>query len=407
LRVIQGGVTAPSGFSAASGRAGLRKSGKADVAIIVSDTVCNAAGVFTSNSLKAAPVIVTSEKLKLSRGKLRGVVVNSGNANALTGEAGIRDARSMCAYTSKLLGLDESSIVVCSTGIIGRKLPMMKIYRGIRSASGAISKSLSAGSRAAEAILTTDKSKKEFAVEQTLTDGRRIRIGGMTKGSGMIAPNMKALHATTLTFITTDAPVTEAYLRHCLERTVDETFNMVSIDGDQSTNDTVLLMANGAAGGPPVRRDRFFEEALQKVMFELAKMVAQDGEGATHLLVVEVINAASHPDARLAAKAVVSSSLFKCAVFGSDPNVGRIASAIGNSGCTADFSRLNVWIGSKRRCRIISGGIVGANSERAAEAMKEREVNILIDLGAGKESAIAMGCDLSYDYVRINSAYST
>jgi glutamate N-acetyltransferase/amino-acid N-acetyltransferase len=407
LKVIQGGVTAPAGFLAASGRAGLKRSGKADIAIVLSETVCSAAGVFTSNALRAAPVMVTSEKLRLSGGKLRGIVVNSGNANALTGEAGIRDARKMCAYTAKLLGLDESSIAVCSTGIIGRKLPMMKVCSGIRSASGAISGSLSAGSRAAEAILTTDRSKKEFAVEQILADGRRIRIGGMTKGSGMIAPNMKALHATTLTFITTDAPVLEGYLQRCLETAVDDTFNMVSIDGDQSTNDTVLLLANGTAGGPPVRRDSLFEEALQKVMHELAKMVALDGEGATHLLVVEVVNAASRTDARLAAKAVVSSNLFKCAVFGGDPNVGRIASAIGNSGCTADFSRLNVWIGSRRRCRIISRGIVSASSERAAEAMKEKEVTVLIDLGIGSESAVAMGCDLSYDYVRINSAYST
>ncbi|MBX8631125.1 MAG: bifunctional glutamate N-acetyltransferase/amino-acid acetyltransferase ArgJ [Candidatus Thermoplasmatota archaeon] len=406
MKIIQGGVTAPSGFLAGAGRGGIRKSGR-DVAIVISRRLCNAAAVFTSNSLKAAPVVVTSRKLADAKGRINGVVVNSGNANALTGNEGVRNAERMCIYAAGKLGLQPERIVVCSTGIIGRKMPMKKVYRGIESASSSMSSSLAAGTAAAEAILTTDSHRKEIAVEQILEDGRRIRIGGMTKGSGMIAPCLKGLHATTLTFITTDAPVTRRYLQSCLERLADSTFNMISVDGDQSTNDTILLLSNGSCGGPPISKDRRFEEALEFVMAQLAKLVVMDGEGATHLIEVEVTGAADVEDARKAAKSVISSNLLKCAVFGGDPNVGRIASALGNSGVQIDFSKLDVWLGSSRRCKIISKGLVSGNLRKASELMREKVVRITVSLGDGEARAIGMGCDLSYDYVRVNSAYST
>ena len=407
MKIIGGGVTAPVGFYASAGKGGLRKSGKNDIAILLSKKVCNAAAVFTSNRLKAAPVAVTAEILSTGGGRLNGAVINSGNANALTGSKGSRDAKAMSAYTAELLGIPVKRVAVCSTGVIGQLLPMKKVFAGIKGAVASLSDSLSAGSMAADAIMTTDKVRKEVAVEQTLADGRRIKIGGMTKGSGMIAPNMKGLHATTLTFVTTDAPVSRAYLQRCLEMYIEDTFNMVSIDGDQSTNDTVLVLSNGSAGGPSVRNDPMFEEAFSYVLSHLARLVALDGEGETRLLTVEVRGARNAQQARMAAKAVVTSSLVKCAVFGGDPNVGRIASALGNSGSDIDFSKLDVWIGERKECAVISSGMVREGNRKVAGLMKKREVKFTIDLHKGKGSAIALGCDMSYGYVRINSAYTT
>lgn len=407
MKLVEGGVTYPSGFAAASGRGGVRKSGRDDTALILSEKVCNAAAVFTTNRLKAACVTVTAQHLKSSRGRVRGVVVNSGNANALTGAQGLKDAEEMASAYARLINAESHEVAVCSTGIIGEPLPMKKVMKGIASAFGRLSDSASAGSKAADAILTTDKVRKEAAVSLTLADGRRVRIGGMTKGSGMIAPRMAALHATTLTFITTDAPVRRPYLQQCLERFTEETFNMVSVDGDQSTNDTILLLANGAAGGPEIKADPNFEEGLLLLMRELARKIAMDGEGETKLLTVTVEGAADNEDARLAAKSIVQSSLVKCALFGGDPNVGRIASAIGSSGCSVDFSRLDVWLGPKREVKIISGGLVTGKKKSAASQMKGREVCLTVNMNGGKGTATSMGCDLTYDYVRINSAYTT
>ena len=407
MKLIEGGVTAPAGFLASAGKGGLRKSGKSDIALILSKRVCNAAAVFTSSRLKAAPVVVTASLISAGKGRLNGAVINSGNANALTGRRGLRDAKKMGAHAAKLLDVPAGRMAIFSTGVIGQFLPMNKVYAGIESAVSSLSESLSAGSKAAEAIMTTDRVRKEVAVEQMLADGRRIRIGGMTKGSGMIAPEMKGLHATTLTFITTDAPVSGSYLQKCLDRYAEDTFNMVSVDGDQSTNDSVLVLSNGSAGGPSVRNDPMFEEAFGYVMRQLSIMLAMDGEGATKLLTVEVNGARNAQQAKLAARAVVKSNLVKCAVFGGDPNVGRIAMALGSSGCDIDFSKLDVSIGENRKCPVISSGIVTDNGRKAASLMKKSEVKFTIDLHKGKGSALALGCDLSYGYVRINSAYTT
>ncbi len=407
MKTIDGGVTTPAGFRAAAGKGGLRKSGKNDVAVLFSERKCNTAAVFTTNRLKAACVLVTAEHLKKTGGRMRGVVVNSGNANALTGRKGISDARKMAAETAKLLGVRREEVAVCSTGIIGELLPMEKVLKGISQTVPRLSSSVSAGSRAAEAILTTDKTPKEIAVSLTLEDGRRVSIGGMTKGSGMIAPRMAALHATTLTFITTDAPVERRYLQKCLERFADQTFNMISVDADQSTNDTILLLSSGAAGGPEVKKDRMFENALRFVMWELARKVALDGEGETKLLTVRVEGARNDRDASDAALSIVKSNLVKCALFGGDPNVGRIASAIGNSGCAVDFSKLEVCVGPDADIKIISGGLVTDEKNAAASMMSGREVTLTVRLNGGKGAATSMGCDMSYEYVRINSAYTT
>lgn len=407
IKPIDGGINSPSGFSASAARAGLRKSGKNDVAIVLSDRKCNAAAVFTTNRLKAACVIVTAKHLSETHGRLRGVVINSGNANALTGDQGVRDAVSMAAAAAEQLGVMTQEMAVCSTGIIGEPLPMEKVTKGIFQAASSLSSSMLAGRKAAEAILTTDKSRKEAAVSLTLSDGRRAKIGGMTKGSGMISPRMAALHATTLTFITTDVPVNRRYLQKCLEKYADETFNMISIDGDQSTNDTILVLANGAAGGPEIKDDPLFEEALRQVMWDLARKIALDGEGESRLLVVSVKGARNNGEARIAALSVVKSNLVKCAVFGADPNVGRIASAIGSSGCSADFSRFDAWVGPASDVKIISKGLVTDEKKAAAALMKGREVYISVDLNEGDGEATSMGCDLTYEYVRINSAYST
>ena len=363
--------------------------------------------MFTTNRLKAACVRITARHLATAGGHMHGVVINSGNANALTGKQGLKDAAAMARETARRLGVKAAEIAVCSTGIIGELLPMEKVISGISQAVPRLSSSHSSATRAADAILTTDKTRKEAAVSFTLSDGRRATIGGMTKGSGMISPNMAALHATTLTFITTDAPVERRYLQKCLERLTAETFNMISVDGDQSTNDTILVLANGAAGGPEVRNDPVFEAALGMLMWDLARKVALDGEGATKLLTVRVVRASTKKDAAGAALSIIKSSLVKCAVFGEDPNVGRIASAIGNSGCSADFSRLDVYVGPENDVKIISRGLVTDQKRAAAGMMKGREVYLTVDLNSGKASATSMGCDLSYGYVRINSAYTT
>lgn len=407
MKVIDGGVSAPAGFKAAGGKGGIRKSGKKDIALIFSERICNTAAVFTTNRLKAASVLVTSSHLKQTGGRLHGAVINSGNANALTGKQGLTDARKMASAAAKMLGVKRNAMAVCSTGIIGEMLPMEKVMNGIAQTVHLLSDSISAGTQAAEAILTTDTTRKEFAVSLSLSDGRRVTIGGMTKGSGMISPKMAGLHATTLTFITTDAPVGRRYLQRCLEKYTEQTFNMISVDGDQSTNDTILLFSNGAAGGPELKKDVKFEEGLKRVLWELARKIALDGEGETKLLTVRVEGARNDRDASLAALSIVKSNLVKSAVFGGDPNVGRIASAIGNSGCAADFSKLEVCVGPRADVKIISNGLVTDQKKAAASFMKGREVALTVRLNGGKGSATSMGCDLTYGYVRINSAYTT
>lgn len=407
MQVIKGGVNSPQGFSCSVGKGGIRKSGKNDLALLFSERKCNAAAVFTTNRLKAASVLVTAKHLSDSGGRMNGAVINSGNANALTGEQGLRNAFEMAAAASKELGVAQCELAVCSTGIIGAQLPIETVIAGISKAASSLSSSTEAATLAAEAIMTTDRSVKELALELTLKDGRKVTIGGMTKGSGMISPKMASLHATTLTFITTDAPVSQAYLQQCLEQCTERTFNMISIDADQSTNDTIFMLANGAAGGTEIDSDPEFEEGLHTLMWELARMVALDGEGETKLLTVSVIGAETETDASAAAISIVKSNLVKCALFGGDPNVGRIASAIGNSGVHVDFERLDVSFGRKSDVPVITGGLVTGDLRAAASMMGDREVHVVVSLNKGSFSARAMGCDLSYEYVRINSAYPT
>jgi len=404
MHSVQGGVTAPRGFSASSSSCGIKKSGKRDVAILFSEKICTAAAVFTSNSLKAAPVLFCAEQLRRSRGRLQAVVINSGNANALTGEAGISDTRRTAAFASARLGVREEHVAVCSTGIIGRRLPVRKLLGGISRCASTLSSSVKAGSLAADAILTTDRVRKEIAFTQVTGDGRRITVGGMTKGSGMIAPSMQGLHATTLTFITTDAPVSRPYLQKCTERFADETFNMVSIDGDQSTNDTLLVLANGMAGGPEIEEDSAFEEALFAVMDNLSEMIAMDGEGATKYMKVKVEGARNAAEARRVARSIISSSLVKCALFGGDPNVGRVAAAAGNAGVEIDFSKFDLSLNGRS---LIRHGRITGRLDMAADEMKSGSVLFRVNLNEGEASAEAKGCDISYGYVRINSAYST
>lgn len=399
LTDMAGGVTAPAGFLASGVRCGL-KNGKRDLALLYSEKPASVAGVFTQNKVKAAPVVLTRERVK--GGRARAVVINSGNANACTGARGMEDARRMTAEVSKLLDIPEDGVLVSSTGVIGQPLPMDKIIPGIGRAVAELS---SGGGRdAAEAIMTTDTVTKEAAVSLEL-GGISVTVGGMAKGSGMIHPNM----ATMLAFITTDAAVSPGALHPALRYAVDRSFNMITVDGDTSTNDMVLVMANGAAGGREINEgDKefpVFREALLQVCTRLAVMIARDGEGATKLLEVKVINAPTEKDARLAARAVAASSLVKSAVFGEDANWGRILCAIGYSGADFDPGKIDIFIGDEQVAR--DGGALDFSEEKAAEILSAGHVTVLVDMKAGQYGATAWGCDLTYDYVKINASYRT
>ncbi|MCG0238605.1 MAG: bifunctional glutamate N-acetyltransferase/amino-acid acetyltransferase ArgJ [Firmicutes bacterium] len=398
-----GGVTAPRGFLAAGVSADVKGRGgtKKDVALLFSQVPAAAAGVFTRNRVQAAPVILSRERV--ARGRLQAVVVNSGNANACTGEQGLRDAEAMAAIAAEALGIAPELVAVASTGVIGVPLPMDRIAAGIRAAAAALSPEGNAD--AAQAILTTDTFPKEWAVQAELSGGRTVTLGGMAKGSGMIHPNM----ATMLAFVTTDAPVAPADLQAALRAAVDRSFNMITVDGDTSTNDMVLALANGLAGGDPIAPGTddwaAFAAALEKLLVYLARAIARDGEGATKLLEVVVTGAADLEDARRAARAVAGSNLVKAAVFGCDPNWGRVLAALGYSGATFDPARVNLWLGS---VQVMAGGAPVPFDEAAArQVLAQPEVTIRADLGAGEATATAWGCDLSYDYVRINADYRT
>jgi glutamate N-acetyltransferase/amino-acid N-acetyltransferase len=364
----------------------------------------NASAVFTSNKLVAAPVTLTKEAL--SNGKLSAIVANSGNANCFTGSKGMEDAMSMAQEVADKLVLDVKDVAVASTGIIGKKLHMEVITPLIKKAINNLENSNKASTYAAEAIMTTDTFSKEISVETELISGKKVRIGGITKGSGMIAPNM----GTMLSFITTDIDATPDELKIALKKAVESTFNMIVVDGDESTNDTVVLMANGSSGGSI---DENFQKALEYVCSRLARMIAKDGEGATKLIEVQLTGATTNKDARSAAKAVISSSLVKTAVFGADPNWGRIVAAVGYSGADMDEKIISVCLGSdSKTVKIVDKGIVIVNEafkdlEDAEEIMKENHIKIMIDIGLGEGEATAYGCDLSHEYVSINAEYST
>ncbi|MHB1341524.1 MAG: bifunctional glutamate N-acetyltransferase/amino-acid acetyltransferase ArgJ [Coriobacteriia bacterium] len=393
-----GGVTAPFGFMAAGVSAGLKKSGRRDIALLVASGPCPAAAVFTTNSMAAPPVVVSREHI--ANGLLRAVVVNAGNANACTGASGMDDARAMADAAAAAVGCDPIDVLVASTGVIGVPLPMDLVLRGIAAASEELD--LNAGAEAAEAIMTTDTFLKHTAVSLDV-DGVTFTVGGMAKGSGMIQPNM----ATMLAFVTTDAPLDPSACDVALRRAVARTFNRITVDSDTSTNDMCVLMASGAAGGSTISGDdpRFaaVAAAIEHVCGELARMVVRDGEGATKSITINVAGARSESDAETAAFAVANSPLVKTAIFGRDANWGRVAMAIGKSGVTLDPTRVRITFAGILTCE--GGTAVAFSEEDAAVALGADDVDISVDLGVGSASATVWTCDLTYEYVRINGEY--
>lgn len=396
-----GGVTAPKGFKAGSVHAGLRKkAAEKDLAVLFSEVCFAVAGVFTTNRVKAAPLLVTMPRV--AGGCAQALVVNSGNANACTGEEGLEDARETARLAADLLDITEGRVLVASTGVIGVRLPMDKIRAGLPGAVAALSRD--GGRDAARAIMTTDTVPKETAVSFDL-GAHRITIGGMAKGSGMIHPNM----ATMLAFITSDITIRPQHLQEALRYAAERSFNMISVDGDTSTNDMCLVLANGLAANEPVEPGtagfNLFREALTAVCIDLAKAIARDGEGATCLLEVRVRNAPSESDARKAARAICSSNLVKTAVFGRDANWGRIICAAGYSGAEFDPGAFDVYLGDLPVA--LGGRALEFDEQRATAILKEDPVVVTVDLHSGTASAVAWGCDLSYDYVKINADYRT
>ena len=401
MKQIDGGITAVTGVRAAGVHAGIKAIDAKDVALIVTDAPATAAGVFTKNSVTAAPVLVCREHL--SGGRAQAVIVNSGNANACTGELGMANARRMAAAAAEQLGIDADLVLVSSTGVIGKQLPMDKIENGIQTAASALS--TEGGSDAAEAIMTTDTHPKSVAVEVEI-DGVPVRIGGIAKGSGMIAPNM----ATMLSYLTTDARINAETLQTAFNRVVDDTYNLLTIDTDRSTNDTVLILATGQAGNASIveadgKNYKAFCEGLQCVCTELVKMLARDGEGATKLVEVVVKSAKNRDDAEKAARAVAESPLVKTAVFANDANWGRIMMAIGKSGAEFDPYQVDVWLADYRLVK--DGMDAGYDEDKATALFAQDPVRITIDLRAGDTEITMWTCDYSYDYIRINADYRT
>jgi len=378
--------------------AGIKKSGRKDVALIVAEKRCPAAAVFTTSSMAAAPVVVSRESI--SDGLLRAIVVNAGNANACTGESGMADARAMAETTAAALGCDASDVVVASTGVIGVPMPMELVLAGIAEAAEELD--LVAGEDAAEAILTTDTFVKTTGVAFEL-DGITYTVGGMAKGSGMIQPNM----ATMLAFVTTDAPLSTASCNAALRSAVARTFNRITVDSDTSTNDMCVLMASGSAGGDTIDPgDQGFAivaSAIEHVCGELARMIVRDGEGATKLIAITVTGAVSESDAEAVAFAIANSPLVKTAIFGADANWGRVAMAIGKSSAEVDPGRVRITFAGILTCE--GGTAVPFSEEDAAVALAESDVEIAVDLGLGSSEATVWTCDLSYEYVRINGEY--
>ena len=409
ITVLEGGVTTVPGFLASGIRAGIKRRGLDVMVLACEGGPVPAAGAFTTNLVKGAPIVVTLEHIK--KGKLSAVVANSGSANAYTGKRGLRDARRMARLTARLLKQHPNTVAVASTGLIGSHLPMHKIEAGIKAAVGELSNSREASLNAAKAIMTTDTVPKEIVVRVDLEDGTPVTIAGIAKGAGMIHPRMKT--ATMLAFIVTDAVATSGALRMALQNSIDKSFNMITVDGDMSTSDTVLVLANGRAKNQPItarRMDKMFQAGLDYVLTELARMIAKDGEGSTHLIEVRVKNARNVEDARQAALAVANSNLVKAAIFGRDPNWGRIIAALGYSGASFNPAKVSLeFVSDRGHVDLIDRGKSKPKRaiNRARDIMRSKEIEIHIDLGVGKANATAWGCDLTYDYVRINSKYTT
>ena len=398
ITALAGGATAPAGFWAGGVSCGVRGSGVRDLGLLFSERPCGAAAVFTRNAFKGAPLGVTREAVEA--GGLRAVVVNSGNANAATGARGVEDAYAMQGAAGEALGVEAGRVAVASTGVIGEHLPMEEIRAGIGDAPGKLSTD---GTPFAEAIMTTDTRTKEAAVQVEVGE-KSVTVGGTAKGSGMIHPNM----GTMLAFLTTDAAVEPGCLRETLSRATDRSFNRVTVDGDTSPSDMALLLANGAAGNEPLTTESpdypAFAGAVEAVAQMLAKEIARDGEGATRLVEVVVEGAESEEVAAALAKSVVGSSLVKAAVFGEDANWGRVLTAMGYAGVPFDPDGLELWFGP---VKVFEGAPVPHETAEANAALASGEVSITARLGAGGASATAWGCDLSYEYVRINGSYRT
>lgn len=409
IEIVSGGLTAVKGIETA----GIRY-GNYGLCIIKSNDLDGfkniASGLFTSNNVVANPVIISRENIK--DGKISAIVANSGNANCFTGDIGFKDSKDTLELVSKKIDVNIHEILIASTGVIGRKMPMDIIKELINDSELGTSADDSLNS--AKAIMTTDTKPKEIAIESSLTTGEKFRIAGIAKGSGMIEPNM----ATMLCFLVTDVKIKKNILDSTFKEAIDESFNMLSVDGDESTNDTSLIIANGRSYADASLNNEVdinFKNALSFICVELTKMMAKDGEGANKFLEVEIKNAKSKKDSKIAAKSVVNSSLVKTAIFGGDPNWGRIVTALGYSGCLLDLKKLSVSLENidnlEKSDLVLNGEILGFEGtdelQKAEDIMKSKNIRIIIDLDIGNHNSKAYGCDLSYEYVKINADYTT
>lgn len=405
IKIITGGVTAAKGFMAASTAAGIKYKDRQDMAMIYSQEPCRSAGTFTTNVVKAAPV--KWDKNQVTNGvPARAVVINAGIANACTGEEGMGYCGQTAGAAAQALGIPAESVLVASTGVIGMQLPMDRITAGVKAMAPLLDESLESGTGASRAIMTTDTKNKEVAVQFEL-GGNTVTMGGMCKGSGMIHPNM----CTMLSFVTTDAAISKELLQEALSQDIRDTYNMISVDGDTSTNDTVLLLANGLAGNREITEKgedyHTFCRALKIVNETLAKKMAGDGEGCTALFEVKIVGAETKEQARVLAKSVICSSLTKAAIFGHDANWGRILCAMGYSGARFDPERVDLYFESAAgKMQIIKDGVaVDYSEEQATRILSEPAVTAVADIKMGDAKATAWGCDLTFDYVKINADY--
>lgn len=404
INTISGSIIAPQGFYAAGTHIGIKRKRK-DLTLIKSEFPAAAAGVFTQNAIKAPPVLWNIEHIN---NKIKGIVVNSGIANSCTGKTGIKNSELMAQIYAECINADKNEILVSSTGVIGVQLPMDILEQGIKNLSPMLDRTEQSAENAALGILTTDKFKKEIAVELEI-GGKNVKIGAIAKGSGMIHPNM----ATMLSFITTDADIDSNLLQKALKETTDDSYNMISVDGDTSTNDMVIVLANGKAGNIPVNSENEdyykFKKALEYVNLYLAKQIIMDGEGVTKFIEVVVKGAATKEDAKKIAKSIINSNLFKTAMFGTDANWGRIVCAAGYSGVKFDYTKSSVEFSSQagKFATLSCGEPVDFEEDAALRILKEREIQVIITLEEGDASAKAWGCDLSYEYVKINAEYRT
>lgn len=407
MKILEGGVTAAKGFKAAAVEAQIKYKGRTDMAMIYSDSPCSIAGTFTKNVVKAAPVI-WDRNIVNGTGCAQAVVVNSGIANACTGTEGMGYCDETAAAAAQALGIDTKAVLLGSTGVIGMQLPIEKMKAGATRLAAELDDSIEAGTRAAQAIMTTDTVKKEIAFT-TEIGGKTVTIGSMAKGSGMIHPNM----CTMLAYITTDAAISHEMLQKALSAVVVDTFNMISVDGDTSTNDTLLALANGQAGndeivGPGEDYDKFYE-VLNEICTYMAKRMAADGEGATKLVESIVNGADTKENARILAKSVVCSSLTKAAMYGCDANWGRVLCALGYSGVDFDQEKVNLYFkegeGDKKILIFTNGAGTDYSEEEATKLLSGKHVQIISEMNMGSETAVAYGCDLTHEYVNINADY--